>query len=319
MLREMRGILRITGGGRRFALLLLLRGPVDIAFTLMQAEFLRRAFDAVGRNSTPALTSACVYFGIACVCVFLYNGTVWNFYAPFTVRMEARLRLKLYGKISALSYERVEAAPQGEWLTRLNTDVCMPFSQPIPQALCALVNIAVSSVILWLLNPAVFGWALLFVVPHIAISQLFVARVMPGLNKKTLEATAANTGELTAIVTCADVAALYSGGEYLLKRFEQSSLALLKANMRIRRRNALSWAIMPLFGMGGYLVLLAAAGGWIAHGALTFGDLTAAFQYRGGVLAGSLALINSLIAIRSNLAGVRRINQTMSEKTEEPQ
>jgi uncharacterized membrane protein len=54
-------------------------------------------------------------------------------------------------------------------------------------------------------NPIVFGWVLLFVVPHIAASQLLVARVMPKLNTKSLEAAAKNTGELTALITCADV------------------------------------------------------------------------------------------------------------------
>lgn len=157
MLREMKKILKITGNGWKFVFLLLLRSPVDISFTLIQATFLQRAFDAVGQNDAAGLTSACLIFGVASLCLFLYNGTVWSIYAPFAVRMERKLRVKLYDKISSFSYDRIESAPQGEWLTRLNADVEMPFSRPIhlPHAVCATVNICVSAIILWCMNPAV--------------------------------------------------------------------------------------------------------------------------------------------------------------------
>lgn len=317
MLREMRKVLKITGSGLKFLFLLILRSPVDISLTLIQANFLKHAFDAIGRNNAAGLTSACLIFGVASLCFFLYNGTVWSIYAPFGVRMEGKLRVKLYNKISAFSYERIESTPRGEWLTRLNTDVEMPFSRPVhlPHAACTIVNICVSAFILWRINPVVFGWVLLFVIPHITVSYFLIARAMPGLNKKSLEATAKNTGELTALITCADVAELYDGRDYLMMRFEQSSLDLFRANMKIRSRNALSAAILPFFSVSGYLTLLIVSSGWIAQGALTFGGLTAAFQYRGGVLVGAMMLINSLISIQASMAGIKRLNETMAEET----
>jgi len=316
MFRDYSKILKITGGGWKYVFLIFLRSPVNILFTWTQASFLQRAFDAVGQTDGAGLNNACLFFGIATLCVFIYNGTIWSFFAPFCVRMERELRIKLFEKITSFSYEKVESLPHGEWLTRINTDVQMPFSQPehFPGAVCAIVNICASAAVLWSINPAVFGWVLLFVVPHIVISQSFIARAMPRLNKAALESTAKNTGELVSFITCADVAALYESHEYLMKKFEQSSLGLLKAKMKIVKRNSLGAAILPLFGLSGYLVLLIVSGGWIADGNLTFGDLTAAFQYRGGVLLGSLALINCLISIQAGLAGVRRINETMSEK-----
>lgn len=312
-------VLKITGGGWTYALLVLLRSPVDALFTWTQASFLQRVFNAVGHADQAGLRDACLFFGIATLCAFLYNGTVRMFFAPFCVRMEGKLRVKLYNRISSFSYEKIESLPHGEWLTRINTDVQMPFSQPVhfPHAACSIVNITVSAIVLWSINPAVFGWVILFVVPHMIVSQLLVARAMPGLNKKALEATAKNTGELTALITCADIAALYDGQNYLMKRFERSSLNLLRAKMKIVKRNSLSSALLPLFGLSGYLVLLVISGGWIANGSVSFGDLTAAFQYRGGVLVGSLTFINCLISIQASMAGIRRLNETMSEKTEE--
>jgi len=134
---------------------------------------------------------------------------------------------------------------------------------------------------------------------------------MPGLNKKSLEAAAANTDDLNTLITCADIAALHDGQDYFLKRFEESSMGLLCANMKMRARNALNAGILPLFGLGGYLTMLIVGSGWIADGRLTFGDLTAAFQFRGGVLLGSFALIGSLISIQANMAGVRRLNEVL--------
>ena len=314
----MKTLLKFTGRGVEFLFLLLLRCPFDAAMTIVNAAFLQNAFNAVSQNDSGKLNSVCLIFGLASVCLFLYNGTVWSIYAPFVTRMESRLRAKLFTKISTFSYERIEATQQGEWVTRLNMDVQMPFTRPIhlPHAICAIVNISVSSVILWLINPEVFGWVLLFVIPHIVISQFLIARAMPELNKKSLDAAAKNSDELIAFIVCADTAVLYNAQEYLMKRFEKSSLNLRRANIRIRNRNTLSAAIMPLFGMGGYLTLLIVSSTWIANGILTFGDLTAAFQYRGGVLLGSMMIINSMISIGASMAGITRINETMSERVD---
>jgi hypothetical protein len=58
------------------------------------------------------------------------------------------------------------------------------------------------------------------------------------------------------LITCADIAVLYDGWDYLMKHFKQSSRSLLQANMKMHHRNAYSSAILPIFGMGGYMTLL---------------------------------------------------------------
>ena len=319
MLDEYIKLLRAIGKGWTFLFLLILRAPFDIASTIINAMFLQYAFDAVNQGDAAWLAYVCMMFGFASLCLFLYNGVVWSIYAPFAARMEGMLRMKLYNKILSFSYMRVEATTRGEWLTRLNADVEMPFSRAVhlPHAACAIFNIIVSAIILWLINPAVFGWVIAFTAPHIAVSQLLVARAMPGLSKKSLEATAVNTEALAAFITCSDIAALYDGHGYLMKKFELSSKELLKANMRIRARNALNAGIGgPLFGLGGYLTLLLVCSGWIADGHITFGGLTAAFTYRGGVLAGALMLVNCIASIQSSMAGIRRMNDVLSEAEE---
>jgi len=315
MVREIKKVVRTAGSGWKFLLLLVLRMPFSIMSTIVNAVFLRYAFNATEANDTQGLIWICALFGAANLFLFFYNGAVWSIYAPFTTRLEARLRIKLFNKILSFSCERIEETSSGEWLTRLNTDVEMPFSRPLhlPHAVGAIVNIGVSAIILLNSNAAIFAMVMLFVIPHILISQIMIARAMPGLNKKSLETLAENTGSLTELITCADVAAIYDCHAYFMNRFEQSSLRLIKANMKIHAKNALGAGILPLFGIGGYLALLTVSAGWIADGALTFGDLTAAFQYRGGVLVGSMMLISSLISIQASMAGIKRLNAAMDE------
>jgi ABC-type multidrug transport system fused ATPase/permease subunit len=284
--------------------LLLLRCPTDAALTVTQALFFQRVFNSLELNDAAGLNDACVFFGVATLCIFIYNGTIWSIYAPFCVRLCATLRVKLFEKIAALRFSRIEAGTHGDWLTRLNTDAEEAFtSRPLhfPHFVCACVRITLSSVLLILISPSVYGWVMLFVVPHVLFNQLCVARAMPGLNRQSLEASARNTGDLSAFITCADINALYGSGGLLMERFRGSSLALYKANMKIHLRNAISAGVLPLFGLSGYLILLTVSGG------IMFGHLTAAFQYRGGILIGANMLINCVVSISASYAGVRRV------------
>jgi ABC-type multidrug transport system fused ATPase/permease subunit len=310
-MRDFIKIIKLAGSLPQFCLLLLLRCPTDVAFTVTQALFLQRVFNSLELNDTAGLNGACVFFGVATLCIFIYNGTVWSIYAPFCVRLCTRLRVKLFAKISARPYSRIEAGTHGDWLTRLNTDAEEAFtSRPLhfPHFVCACVRITLSSVLLLLISPAVYGWVMLFVVPHVLFNQLCVARAMPELNRQSLEASARNTGDLAAFITCADINALYGSGGLLMKRFEQSSLTLYKANMKIHLRNAVSAGVTPLFGLGGYLLLLTVSGG------LMFGYLTASFQYRGGILIGANMLINCVVSISASCAGVRRVLEVFEKR-----
>ncbi len=317
MFRELGKILKITGGKLKFITLLILRAPFDAAWNTIQAAFLLFAFNAVETGNRAALGGACLFFGIAVLCAFLYNGTVWSVYAPFVTRREAKLHVKLFEKISSLSYERVEASPPGDWLTRLNTDVQSAFlSQPLqlPHLVNAALRAGISAAALWIISPQILGLVVIFVVPHILFNQLFVARAMPKLNKRALEVNGANTDCLNAVITCADISALYGGEEFLMERFERTSRELFRAKMKMHFKKAVSDGVVPLFGLGGYLTLLIICAGRIADGSMGFGDLVAAFQYRGGGLIwGTNMFIACVTNIGAGMAGLRRINEVMDE------
>lgn len=224
--------------------------------------------------------------------------------------------------MSGITLRKIEENPSGEWFTRLNADVQSAsalLSQPLhlPHAVVSIVGITISAIILVSMNKLIFILVIALVIPHMLISHYFIAKPMTVLATKAQEVAARSTTDMNTLISCADTAILYDAQGFLLSRFEESSLNLRKANMRMRKRSAAGSALLPMMGMSGYFVILILGGVWISEGSLTFGELTAAFQYRGGVLVGFMMLINSLTSIRAALAGVRRVNETMGIQAEE--
>jgi ABC-type multidrug transport system fused ATPase/permease subunit len=225
-IKAIRNLFRMTGGVRSFIILTLLRSPFDALHAVIQASFLQFAFEAINKESLKGLFHVTLLFGIGSLFLFLYNGTVWVLYATYVTKWVGIIREKLFEHISCLSLQQIEAKPSGEWITRLNTDVqaaAALLNQPIhlPHAVVSTVNICVSSIILVLMNPEIFGLIIIFIIPHILISHLFLAKPMFRYAMSVQEATARNTTDMNAIVTCADTAILYDAQGFLLRRFEK--------------------------------------------------------------------------------------------------
>jgi ABC-type bacteriocin/lantibiotic exporter with double-glycine peptidase domain len=166
------------------------------------------------------------------------------------------------------------------------------------------------------MSPKIFGLVISFVIPHILANQI-ITKPVPELWQSSLMHSARNATDFNALITCADTAALYGAQGFLMKRFEESSLNIRKTNMKIRRRFSLDGALAALFGMGGYVVLLFAGQTWIDTGVITFGILTAAFQYRGGIISGTGALITGFRQIQSSVPGIKMVNEIMNIPSEE--
>lgn len=315
-MREIVKLFKSVGHGLHFIILLIFRCPFDAMNTFIQANFLRYSFDAISQNNGEKLAWVCLIFGLLNSFLFLYNGTVWTLYSSFLVKFTVTLRNILFSHISDLPYEQIEMKPSAEWITRLNADAqtalgIVGHPLQLPHAAYSIVNIIISAIFLVHMNPVFFVMVLAFIIPHMLISQLFIARHMTKLAIKAQEETSSNTSNLNTIITCADTAILYDARDYLLNRYEESSLRLLKANMKLRVRSAVGNGLLPLLGMSGYLLILLVASDWISKGKLTFGELTSAFQYRGGVLVGFMILISCIVSIKASIAGIKRVNETL--------
>lgn len=319
MLNELRHLLKATKKRGHLILLLILRSPFEAMRTALHAWFLSSCISAISQKDIHNLYKTYTIFLLISLFLFLYNGTIWVAYSGCVTKIESMIRKKMFYHVSGLSLEEIETKSQGEWFTRLNSDVKMDIiNKPLhlPHALIAIVNIMLSAILLYIISPNILTLVILFLIPHLVISQLFISKPMTTLTTKVKEATDRNTTYMNALITCADTATLYDGWDFLLHQFEESSRNIKKANMKKIFRNAFSDSLLPMLGMSGYLIILLIASRLIWSGKLTFASLLAAFQYRGGVLVGALMLTNSIVSMKSSLASIKRLNETMI-KTEE--
>jgi len=322
MIREIRKLFRITSGGVKAVLLLILRSPFEAVFTFIKASFIQAGFDAVNNENINELYVICFIFVLSSLILFMYNGIVWTVVSVYVTKWTGTLRRKLFGHISSnLSLQRVESQTSGEWFTRLNHSVYSAtaiLTQPVHLTFLAvgIVNAGVSSVILFNMSLEIFGLVILFIIPHI-LANYFITKPIPELWRTSLAQNARNATDFNALIICADTAALYDAQEFLMKRFEESSLNIRKINMKIRRCFNLDGGLAALLGMGGYLVLLFAGQGWIYAGIMTFGILTAAFQYRSGIIAGAGMVITGFRQIQSSMPGINMVNEIMNIPPEE--
>ena len=72
---------------------------------------------------------------------------------------------------------------------------------------------------------------------------------------------------------------------------------------------AIEHAVMPLFGITGYLVLMFLGAEKINAGIITLGALLYAFQLRGGVIMAANMIATSITTISVNKAGLKRLEE----------
>ena len=123
-----------------------------------------------------------------------------------------------------------------------------------------------------------------------------------------------NTSAIQPLITDADTILLYDAGKLMMKNCNESSRKLMKVNMKIHVRNALSDACMRLFGIGGYLIILLIGYRLIYNGKMAFSDVVYCFQIRGSIIAGIFMLITCLNNLKANAVCIKRINNTLEEQ-----
>lgn len=301
---------------RFYIVLILLRAPFDFLLSMYNARLLSSSFSLIEMGDNQKLITNFLAFFVVTILLFLYNGTVWSMYAANAVKMHGSIRTIVFRKITGLSYQTLNQQPAGYWVTLGNRDVQMADTffngaLNVPHEVVSTVNILGSAIVLMLMDYRLFGLAVAFIVPHVLISNFVVARTMTQLTKKATEEMSRFTFLLEPVVNASAAIAIYDAKDFMYQQLNDSSLKLRSINMEICKKKALNQAIMPLFGMTGYAVLLFVGGNLVSTGVMTFGTLTAILQYRGSLLMGSNMFINSSMNLKSNLAGIQRVNQLM--------
>ncbi len=315
MIRSLSRVFKQVGKFPTYIRLLLLRCPFDAALTTANACFLQHSFEAISQGCEVKLRYGCVYFAIASLLLFLYNGSIWCLYARFATNFTGKLRKMVFYSIVHMPFKKFDEKTSGEWMTRLNSDAQMtinllnaPFN--IPHAVVSVVNILVSALLLLRINLTLMVVTLLFVFPHVVVNRKLVYTKVTKLMEQSQEYAERNLTCFSTLITCADIVRLYDAKDFVMNAYEQSSIEMVRANMRIHIKKAINSLVIPLFGMSGYIVILLLGLIMIRRSLLTFGTLTAALQYRGAILMGTMLFINSMTEIRMNTVGLRRMEET---------
>lgn len=311
-------MIKKLGVFRKYIFLIILRAPFDAVRTWMLAGLMKNVFYSIETGDVEKLLTEGAVYGLICVLLFLYNGTIWSIYAAFAAKVEAVLQRMVIDRILSFPLCRIENTRNGEWITRLNSDIQMAIiimNAPLnmPHLVVATINTVVASVLLFKCNLILFIVVVAFTLPYLFLNYKIVLKNVPKLKRESVNAMSENTSSIEPLITEADVILLYEAEDLMIKKCEMTSRKLMKMNMRIHVRNAVSDAVIRLFGSYGYLVILLIGYGMICKDDMAFSDLVYGFQVRGSLLAGLTMLITSWNNIKMNSVCVNRLNDIMEE------
>ena len=314
MIESLCKVFRRFGGAVTYCVLLLFRSPVDTVLCIINALFLRNVFQNIEAGDERGLFVTCVLFCVAYLCLFLYNGTLWGRFGVFSARLMGRLKGLLFDSMLKMPLERMEEKTSGAWLTRLNSDVTMILNLltgalNLPHLVFATVRILVTAVFLGNISPVLLIAELAVLVPHVCLRQRLVVLPMERLAGEAQEAIEKATVYLETTVECGETIRLYDGDKLLLERYGESSLSVVKARLRSNVRKTLGELLQMILSRGGYLLLFCLGCEMIIAGKLDFGTLTEAFQYRSGMLMGSMMWLNSFAEVKKNSVGLKRTEE----------
>lgn len=297
----------------KYLVLLAFRTPFETIRTLVNAFFLKSAFGAMNQLDYKKLLTVCLFFLLENAGLFTYNGTIWRFFGKHYAHMQGQLNLFIMKKLLKKDIEQIDSLSSGDVLTHLNQDAQMAMSiYGEPWNLVFLLNgictFIISSIFLYNVSAKLYLLVIAFVIPHVLINSYIIAPAQSRLQTKIQETSAELTDMYTSYVNLSDIIQLYDCNQFMLNKISEKNDEIRKLSVRKSILSAISNAIIPLFGLSGYLVLMIAGANMIFAGVITYGTLLYACQLRNGLLPGSMMIINSITNIKINKVGEKRIN-----------
>lgn len=311
-------LVRRMGVWRQYIILLLLRSPFDAFRTWMLANLMKSVFVCLETDNSGAFLKLCVVYGLLCAMLFVYNGIIWAEYAAFSAKIEIWLQKKMFEKILSLPLKRIDGRFSGEWITRLNSDIQAAFTMMngplnIPHLVVAVINTMLSCLLMLKSSLLFLGITWMFAIPQVVMNDKIVLKSIPKLKEEAQNAMADNTSAIRPLLTDADTILLYDASELLMRNCAETSRRLMKINLKMHMRKAVSDVSMRLFGIGGYLVILLIGYRLIHNGTMAFSDVVYCFQVRGSILSGMFMLLTCLNNLKANSVCIKRVNDTLNE------
>lgn len=305
-------MLKELGLRKKYITLLSLRTPFESLRNLANALFLKYAFDCIQQGSFKGLCIVCALTFAVNFLLFSYNCSIWRLFSKVYAHMQAKLHVFVMNKLLGKPIEEIDKLATGDILLRLNQDcqnATAIYGEPWNLVFLAngSFNFILSSILMVLLSGKLFLLVLAFVIPHAFLSCYVIAPAQAKIQGKVQRTAAELTDMYTSFINLADIAQLYDCKPFLLQKIESKNEELRRLNVKKAWFNAASNAIIPLFGLSGYLALMLTGADMISAGVITYGTLLYAFQLRGGILPGALMIIKSYINISVNKVSLKRV------------
>ncbi len=315
---DFRKLVKRMGVWRKYIFLLLLRSPFDALMTLLSANLMKSVFRCLEMDYSCALLKLCVGYGLLCAMLFVYNGLVWSKYAAFSAKVEIWLEKKMFDKILSLPLNWIDRCFSGEWMTRLNSDIqaaltMMNGSLNIPHLAVAAINILLSCLLMRKSSLLFLGITWMFAIPQFVINDKIVLKAIPKLKEESQNAMAENTSAIKPLLTDADTILLYDAKELMMTNCAKHSKRLMKINIKMHMRKAVSDVSMRLFGIGGYLMILFIGMRLISNEIMAFSDVVYCFQVRGSFLSGMFMLMTCFNNLKANSVCIKRVKDILEE------
>lgn len=317
-MRELFKLIKRMGIQRKYIFLLLLRAPFDALRTWMLANLMKSVFRCLEKEHIERLPEICAVYGLICTLMYIYNGTIWSLYAAFCAKTEVWLQKEMLQKILNLPLRRVESHFSGEWITKLNSDIQAAFAMMngpinIPHLIVSIINVSLAA--FWMLrsNTLLLGITCILILPQFFVNYGIVLKSISNLKKRSQNALAESTSVIKPLIADAETILLYNAGSVMIKKCDETSRKLMKINMKMHVRNAISDAATRLFGIGGYFIILLMGYKLMQEGIMAFSDMVYCFQVRGSILAGMSMFMNCLNNIKTNSVCIKRVNATLDE------
>ncbi len=307
-------MLKKLGIKKQYLRLLALRLPFEAIRNLINALFLKQAFEAIEALNFVRLGVVCGLFLAANLLLFTYNGTVWRFFAAFYAGLQKKLKLYIFNKLLAKPIEEIDKLASGDVLLRINQDAQMTaaiYGEPwnLVFLVNGIANLLLSAILFCIFDSKLFLIVLAFVIPHILIITWIVSPRLSSIQNKIQKASADLTDMYESFVNLADTVFLYDCSDFFLKKIKIKNLELKLLFIKKALYKAIEHAVMPLFGITGYLVLMFLGAEKINAGIITLGSLLYAFQLRGGVIMAANMIATSITTISVNKAGLKRLEE----------
>ena len=321
MYKKLYRLLRELGVLRLFVISLLLRAPFDFLSTVLSANLISRFIRLMEQGEKEPLLPTFWLFLLLSLLLFVYNMTIWaTISMKLNLLLLSRLRKKLFTHILSSEYANIQCFSSGEWINRMNYDVdrlhaYMMGPVTFMHLFIALVNLVLSSIILAFLNLELLVVSVVITVPLMLLSCVVVVRKIPEFKKRAQEKFGEYTNWAEPILRAHHAISIFDGKDLVLQKVEDTSLSMLKENMKVHRAMARSAFLNTLSGGSGYVLLLTLGGTMMGDAIDSLATLMKITQYRAGVMQSVFVINRSVNNMKNNRAGAERTLEVFEKRS----